>query len=132
MLKFTMDTQAIRDGITDVVMDIGKAIKGVAPDIKDMLLAYAKTHHKFTSRSGTLQNKALKASVTYDKDSITINLYLDKVIAEYASFIVAGTRPSKHGQVKVGSGADPFLEKAITDNESKIISMIEQAISKVK
>jgi hypothetical protein len=34
--------------------------------------------------------------------------------------------------VRNSKGADPFLEKAITDNEAKIISMIEKAISKVK
>jgi len=132
MLSIKSQIPDVKKLTNEISKAFNDALKSVVPDITKLLIDYASKNHKFTSRSGNLQNNAIKTSIDYVDGKINISLYLDTAIAPYASFIVSGVRRSKTGVVRNTKGADPFLEKAITDNEAKIISMIEKALSKVK
>lgn len=80
------------------------------------LVEYAKTNHRFDSKTGKLIS-AIKVKGTL---LTGLTLYLDLKIAEYGQPVVYG-----HGTWN----KDNFIEETITKNQVKINKIIEEAVS---
>jgi len=127
MIKGKIDTSAVSGFVKDINDKFTKAIQSAKDEIIPMVIEYAKSHHKFKSQSGTLY-RAIQAR---EVDG-GLEFYLDTKIAEYANYIVTGQRRTNTGKtVKVAHGADDFLNKAVTDNEDKILSILNKYINEV-
>jgi len=129
MMKARLDTSAVSGFIADYAANINKAVEEAKDEVVKLVIDYAKANHKFTSRTGNLQNRAIKSKVVEGG----IEFYLDYTVAKYAEFIVTGKRKgSGNGRPVVAkAGADPFLEKAVTENEDKIIAIIRKHIERI-
>lgn len=97
-------------------------------DIKKRLLHDAREEHKYTHRSRNLRNATKVKGSILGKNGL--ELYVDMNQARYGGFIITGERDDpRFGIVKVKSGPDPFIDKAIDNNEQWITKRLQQAIN---
>lgn len=94
---------------------IDQSLEESKKEIADLLRNYAQNNHRYQSRTGNLRN----STETSIKD--IVSLYINKAKAEYGSYIHDGFKSWK---------ADPFIDKAIEDNLTKIEQIIDKNIDK--
>ena len=114
MIKVTLES--INKQLEDDQKAFDKAIVKAQNEIGVLLTNYAKTHHKFKSRSGRLER-----SIKYRTSRDIVETYIDRAMAPYGPSIHEG-----YGK----KPPDPFLEEAVKDNYKEINAILEKHINK--
>lgn len=104
-MMFDSDKQAIKDGIANAQIEIGALINN-----------YAKTHHRYKSRTGNL-TQATQYNITQN----IINEYINDIQASYGKYISQGFKSWQ---------PDPFIEHAIAANQDKIEEILVKHIDR--
>lgn len=130
MIKGTVRGGLALPSLDDVTAKIDQAIASIKPKIIDLVIDYAKKHHKFTNRSYNLQDRSLKSKDKSTGDRLVIEWYIDLAIAPYGGWITEGKRVQNGRLILAKNGQDQFIVNAVDACLPKIHAMINEAIER--
>lgn len=95
---------------------IERAIKGAQSEVGRLISDYAKTHHRYTRRTGRLAR-----ATQYRTSRDITEVFINQAMAKYGSRIHEGSK---------GWGADPFIDEAVNANKHKIEQIVDRHLQR--